>query len=284
MKRFGKHINPATILALVALVFAITGGAFAATDGSGSGAKATASSSHATVAKKKSKKKKSSSGKPGPRGPAGAAGAQGPAGAAGPQGPAGASGAKGENGAGTNGTNGADGKSVVLVNEEPEHCENEAGVTYEVEGSGKRNEVCSSSGGGASVGLPTTLGPEETETGTWASETFGLEGFVAISFPVPLEAELEGSHVVMVQHPGVSVPAECENGAAPASADHPEAQPGYLCVFRGFFETEEETHLGGTRTPSNTGAGASTVGAVLGLVSEVASENRGSGTWAVTAP
>ena len=35
MKRITKHVNPATILALMALVFAITGGAFAATGATG---------------------------------------------------------------------------------------------------------------------------------------------------------------------------------------------------------------------------------------------------------
>jgi hypothetical protein len=33
-----KHINPVTILALAALVFAVTGGAYAAIDGGGAGA------------------------------------------------------------------------------------------------------------------------------------------------------------------------------------------------------------------------------------------------------
>ena len=84
------HFGPATAIAFLALVFAITGGAFAATGGNGGG------SSHATLiasaAKAKSKVKV---GPRGPAGPAGKNGANGANGAAGPQGP---QGPKGENG------------------------------------------------------------------------------------------------------------------------------------------------------------------------------------------
>jgi hypothetical protein len=48
LQRLRRHINATTILAFVALVFAITGGAFAATDGSGNPpTKATASTARA---------------------------------------------------------------------------------------------------------------------------------------------------------------------------------------------------------------------------------------------
>jgi hypothetical protein len=76
------------VISVIALVFAMFGGAYAASNSSGGG-KATAS---------KSKAKK------GPRGPRGATGPAGPAGAQGPAGPAGARGD-----AGANGANGATG-------------------------------------------------------------------------------------------------------------------------------------------------------------------------------
>jgi hypothetical protein len=65
-----KHLTPGTFIALIALIFAMTGGAFAASSsGGGSGAKATASvtrgTSVAAAAKSKAKPKA------GPRGPAG---------------------------------------------------------------------------------------------------------------------------------------------------------------------------------------------------------------------
>src|SRR3954454_8939303 len=105
---FGKA---GLIVAAIALVFAMLGGAYAATN-NGNG-KATASA----------KAKQGKQGKPGKAGPAGPAG---PAGSAGPQGPAGASGAKGDTGAkgdqgiqgiqgtpGTPGTPGADGEATT---------------------------------------------------------------------------------------------------------------------------------------------------------------------------
>lgn len=101
----GRHINPAMIVALAALIFAVTGGAYAASGG-GNGSHTTAS-----VAKKK---KSSSKGTRGPAGPKGATGATGPAGPPGPAGnagPAGPTGAKGDTGSA--GSNGGDGESVV---------------------------------------------------------------------------------------------------------------------------------------------------------------------------
>jgi hypothetical protein len=84
------------VISVIALVFAMAGGAVAANnlDSSGNG-KATVSA----------KAKQGKQGKPGKTGPAGPAGPQGPAGAAGPAGPAGP---KGD--AGTNGTNGVAGQ------------------------------------------------------------------------------------------------------------------------------------------------------------------------------
>ncbi len=104
-----KHLSPATVVAFMALVFAMTGGAFAASSGGGgTGAKATASVARgATVAIAAKAKPKA---KAGPRGPAGAKGATG---ATGTTGPGGAAGAKGENGAaggqGSQGPQGATG-------------------------------------------------------------------------------------------------------------------------------------------------------------------------------
>jgi Collagen triple helix repeat (20 copies) len=101
MQRLRKriHVSPATAIATLALVFAMTGGAYAA--------------KHYLITSTKQISPKVLKSLQGKAGKAGANGAQGPAGAAGaagPQGPAGAAGAKGETGpAGTNGTNGTNG-------------------------------------------------------------------------------------------------------------------------------------------------------------------------------
>jgi hypothetical protein len=86
------RLSPAGVVAVIALVFAMAGGAFAANNNNNG--KATTSA--------KAKR--------GPKGPKGATGPAGAAGAQGPAGPAGAAGKDGANGiAGTNGTDGATG-------------------------------------------------------------------------------------------------------------------------------------------------------------------------------
>ena len=70
MKPLKKHLNPSTFIALLALVFAITGGAFAASgNGGGSGAKATASVGHSTRLAAIAKSKPKPKGKAGPGAP-----------------------------------------------------------------------------------------------------------------------------------------------------------------------------------------------------------------------
>ncbi len=91
MKRLTKHLSPATGIAFVALIFAVTGVSFAATGGgSSSPAHATLI---ATVAKSKPKAKA------GPRGPAGPAGKKRGAGRDRPRGASRSNGAGGSAGA-----------------------------------------------------------------------------------------------------------------------------------------------------------------------------------------
>jgi hypothetical protein len=107
MQRLRKriHVSPATAIATLALVFAMSGGAYAA--------KHYLITSTKQISPKVLKSLKGASGNngaPGAAGPAGPGGAQGAQGAQGPAGPAGAAGAKGGPGpAGTNGTNGTNG-------------------------------------------------------------------------------------------------------------------------------------------------------------------------------
>jgi hypothetical protein len=99
------HFSPATAIATLALVFAMTGGAYAA-----SKYLITSTKQISPKVLKALKGKAGANGAQGPAGAAGAAGPQGPGGAAGAKGESGAPGtpgAKGENGAaGTNGTTG----------------------------------------------------------------------------------------------------------------------------------------------------------------------------------
>jgi Collagen triple helix repeat (20 copies) len=251
-----KHLTPSTVIAIVALVFALTGGAFAATGGSsGSGktvARVSSSTSVATAAKNKPKPKAGARGPAGPAGKngapgaTGATGATGPAGATGPGGPQGVAGAAGAPGAkGENGAPGAPGKN-------------------------------------GTTGFTETLPPKETETGTVVSPQNLTEGKVEnihmpISFAIPLAAELSASQVEVVK---VNATGATNCTGTPAN---PTAPSKFLCVY--LTVEPEESDLGGPYSISKSGApgeGASTAGAFFRVQGLGKTEAVLYGTWAVT--
>lgn len=259
------------VISVMALVFAMLGGAYAANNSS-DGGKATASA-------KKPKK--------GPRGPKGPKGDTGPAG---PQGPGGANGKDGANG--SNGANGAPGKSVTTSSfggfDEPagEPCEEAGGIEMEIEGSGNPEYVCNGEEGAQGApGSPWpgggTLAPGATETGVYAVVVSGefMPLQAPISFNVKLASPLDGSHVVYVPRPQDGSnpdPTHC-----PGSAADPQAASGYLCVYSSGTETGllvgpsvGDPSIGGAP------AGASRVGAIVGGLSSAGTGL--TGTWAVT--
>lgn len=252
------------VISVIALVFAMFGGAYAAS--SNDSGKATASA-------------KAKKGPRGPKGPKGDTGPVGPQGPAGPQGLQGAPGAPGSPGA-----NGVSAKGVPFgPTEEPagEPCEEFGGV--EVTSAGAPAFVCN-----GEAGSPWTAGgtlpPGATETGSWFLETDGTgEGFSPLSFAVPLAAGLDEAHTITVKK-GITPPAECDDGEAPAPGpENPEADPGYLCVF-----TAEYTGTGlvvfGVR-PSSTGEveiGTSRNGGLVWVGDSGGAGKKGWGTWAVT--
>jgi hypothetical protein len=203
---------------------------------------------------------------------------------AGPQGAPGAPGAKGVDGTnGTNGKDGAagtDGKSVEVLSGAP-GCGTPGGSTVQVKGEpGTAQEVCN-----GDEGSPWTAGgvlpPEKTETGLIGGRGVSA-GFIQISFPIPLPAALDASHVKVV-NVGDSVPAECAGG----TVANPKAAPGYLCAYNSafseVFETEAQAKLINVFDPVANNNGAARTGA---LVSTQASETFDTigATYAVTAP
>jgi hypothetical protein len=130
ISKFRKRISYANVAATLAVVFAMTGGAYAA--------KKYVITSTKQIKPSVLKKLEGKNGKNGATGAAGSAGAAGPAG---PQGPAGTAGAKGEDG--TNGTNSKEG---------PKGEKGEEGKQ------GKEGEPWTAGG---------TLPSGKTETGTW---------------------------------------------------------------------------------------------------------------------
>ncbi|HEY1689198.1 MAG TPA: hypothetical protein VGF95_10090 [Solirubrobacteraceae bacterium] len=283
-----RHLNPATLIALAALVFAMSGGAYALGSGSGPGK----SKMVASAAKAKKKSVTTTRGARGPAGPKGQAGATGPAGPQGPQGVKGDTGASGSQGLpgekGLQGEPGDNGASVVVVSEEPASCPTEEGVAYEVEGTGVENVVCSGEEGkeGALGTAGTTLPHGATETGSW-SASFNLSGelrYLPLSFPIPLASEGAFSHAIVV-NVGAKAPAECENAshAGTAGPENPEATSGYLCIYVGLEEPESGKKLEGTvlKPGGQAAAGFSTAGALLNLSNGMA-ESPAWGTFAVT--
>jgi hypothetical protein len=244
------HLSPATAIAFLALVFAITGGAFAATGGNGGGG-----SSHATFIASAAKSKSKAKVKVGPRGPAGPAGkngANGANGAAGAQGPQGASGAKGENGTpgtpGEKGTNGADGKSVQTSEftgtKEPSSkpCKGAGGSEFEVVGSSAPPTYACNGGGGSGGGYPETLPEGKTETGTWSilENLHLVEGEIvaattAISFPIPLPEPAERAKAAKIEYvqldESFTEPLPTGNANCPGLNPTPQAAKGYLCIY-----------------------------------------------------
>ncbi len=273
------RINATTIVAIVALVFAMTGGAYAAKKYLITSTKQISPSVLKSL-----------------QGKSGAAGAAGVAGAQGPAGPAGSAGAKGETGpAGKNGAQG---------NEGPQGKQGATGAT------GTKGEK----GEKGTTGFTKTLPPGDTETGAWAFGEIPAAAVpasnlgVPISFNIPLAATLDGSHcfrkaggfvnaseepgtcsvhLINVANKEVSLnietfePEEFASGQCHGTAAAPSADAGNLCVYTGKLEKTEFTDIAIRKANEENEVGASTVGAVFQI--HVHAEGQGYGSWAVTA-
>jgi hypothetical protein len=257
LSRLREHLGTAgLIVAIVALVAALAGGAYAASGGLTGKQKKEVKS----IAKKFAGKPgaNGAQGPAGPAGPKGDAGAKGEAGAAGAPGLQGLKGATGATGpTGSNGTTGATGFS----------------------------------------GFTETLPSGKTETGAWSgvipADVTELEGKVVIngpgalalplSFPIPLSAPIPASNVKKIAVEATP-PAECDNGAGEAaSAENPEADPGYLCVFVGVDTNETPPTMVIFKTGAVFIEGASKGGAILVTFGGETGASLW-GSFAVTAP
>ena len=267
LSRIRKHLTPSTLIAFMALIFALTGGAVAATSSN--------SPSHATLiasaAKSKSKAKAGPRGPAGPAGKTGATGATGPAGvgSAGPTGPQGPQGPAGNNG--TNGTNGEPGASVTSKTLKPNQggCA-EGGSQFTV--SGASTTACNGANG--KEGSPWTAGGTlpagSTEKGTWSitylATADGQPGSSAIFFTIPLKAEPE-AHYIAPDELGTSgdMPAApaIQEGKCSGSPEHPEAASGNLCIFALTATSNLGPYLVDGKFPAGNILDASTYGAIV---------------------
>ncbi len=252
---FRKHFNATTIVAIVALVFAMTGGAYAA--------KHYLITNTKQISPKVLKQLKGQNGKNGANGAAGAAGANGKDGAQG------LPGKDGNNG--TNGTNGKDGASVssATVLTASSTCSKLGGSEFTA-AEGKKTTACN-----GKEGSPWTdkgvLPQGSSETGTWSAisvenafKTIG--GVASVSFAIPLAAAPTVEYIGEGEE-GLVHATEC-----PGTLSEPKAAEGYLCVY-----TENQGAGGAFESPHSFAAGA-----VL-QVKEAAVGFEMYGTWAVTA-
>lgn len=249
-KNMGKHFNAGTVIAVLALVFAMAGGAYAA----GGGLSGKQKKEVKGIAKHEAKKF-AKQGQQGPAGPAGAAGLPGPRGA---QGVPGAPGAKGDNGAvGATGTTGPSGAAGERGPQGP------AGPACPEE------EAC-------------YLPPESTETGSWGGVVpGGQEGLFPISFNLPLETE--APEAVFVGTSPAAIEEGEEEGCPGLERGIPTAEPGKACVYASVLNGTAtfQTFVEPSSSALAEGAGQS---GVMVSIGNGAAESFAFGSWAVTAP
>jgi Collagen triple helix repeat (20 copies) len=265
------RFSPAMVIAGLALVFAMTGGAYAA--------KKYLITSTKQISPSVLKQLQGKAGAPG------VAGVQGPAGSAGPVGTGGAAGAKGETGpAGEKGPQGEKGVQGLQGKE------GKAGAT----------------GATGATGFTKTLPSGGTETGAWSisdSSTENLSTLGSISFSIPLaqegaeghgwgftQSEVENEDWGKKNGVGCKVgSAECVDTGCRGSVAQPTAPAGTLCVYTSF---EEFSHANAGLEPRSFEggfdafgvSGAVLAGPVLGGTVEKPASVEAYGTWAVTAP
>lgn len=250
---FGKA---GLIVACLALVFAMAGGAFAAKG-------ALTGKQKKEVAKIAKKEAKRFAGKPGAPGAAGAQGPKGDTGAAGAKGATGAAGANGTNG--TNGSNGAAGEAgfCSLGNTE---CKLPPGATLT---------------GEWMFGAPS--GPVLGNSGE--------EALATISFPLKVPADAS-SHLTFEWigleswlEPGESY----DTTDCPGSVSNPEAEPGFLCVYAAVVNFNSGTGQKREPDPSANdqlyGVHETSMGWAFSFsIHDPEVPAWGTGSWAATAP
>jgi hypothetical protein len=239
-----RRFTYSNVVATLALVFAMSGGALAASKFLITSTKQIKPSVLASLKGKAGKA--GANGAPGPAGPAGPAGGVGPAGPAGTPGAPGEPGPEGKEGkAGKNGTNGKEGSPWTV--------------------------------GG-------TLPAGSTETGTWSVGPTPENTYEPISFTIPLAHALTRGHAHFINSAGKEEPTpgtEVESTTCLGSAAEPKATSGNLCVYEAELNVGFTGSVGIRPVANSEGESAGTTGALV-LFATTKGSFSGSGSWAVT--
>lgn len=267
IKGIRKRLTYTNVAMTIALIFAMSGGAYAASK--------YVITSTKQISPKVLAALKGKAGKPGAAGPAGAQGPAGPAGGVGPTGPQGVPGEKG--------TDGGPGESVTATSlaVKNAHCE-EGGSEFTT--GGKHTYACTGSPWPAGGTLPAG----KSESGAWSTiyEATAAKqpGSSAISFGIPLKSEPElhfiGTNEELAGEPHEA--AAIKEHKCSGSSEEPEAAPGNLCVFARLAVNTTEYLLLGFEPTHFVNPGRSGVSVVS--ASEAAGEVLTAGAWVVTAP
>jgi len=215
-----RNLNATTVIAVLALAFAMTGGAWAA-----SKYVITSTSQIKPSVLKKLKGK------------------------AGPQGSPGANGQPGA--AGSKGGNGSNGESVAISSLTPGVECPQGGAKFS-NGTGVAHACNGETGFTESVPSGGLLTGAWTTTAITGPEAITLQ-FVPVSFPFPLSSALTPSDVHFV-----ALGAETGEGPCPGSIEEPEAEAGELCVYTANEEVAPESAVafGGAEVPKPGTSGA----------------------------
>jgi hypothetical protein len=263
LARIRRRATYANVAMTLALVFAMTGGAYAA--------KKYLITSTKQISPKVLKQLT------GPRGATGAAGPQGPQGAQGP------AGAKGENGApGSNGTNGTDGVSVASKAFVGTKGSCKVGGSEFIAGS-STTYACNGEQGPEGTFGGQLLPSGKTLTGTYAAETFSEAGVPTLGFGkavtgVSFALPVAGEPAVHYIKKGETLPAGCTGSINEPGAEVGENKEGNLCVF-----AENEENLFGKASFVLRGSPTANVGFEVAGLAAAKGNVYLSGTWAVTA-
>ncbi len=272
ISRIRKRLTYTNVLMTLALIFAMSGSAYAA-------------SKYVITSTKQISPKVLKTLK----------GANGAAGPTGPQGSAGTAAVKGE--AGANGTNGTNGESVTMAELKPGATCEDGGAEFKVATS--KTHACN-----GTTGYTKNLPSGKTETGAWtvtaSNESHSIS---AISFAIPLAKTLGATEVHYVNENGTEEVAFTEKplefklqptASCPGTVAEPAATPGNLCIYQrhaegardisGFTEAIIRPANAAPEGPGALTPGAATTGALISLIKEEEKPVFAYGTWAVAAP